>query len=205
MASPQSLSALLQNATLSDHEEILKAANNVLKKSKTDKNAHHARLVALLKLDRYDDALKALEEGGDELRNQAKLEWAYALYKTGDLEQAEVVARDGRGSQDMLYVEGQTAYRSEQFQHAADVYEKLLSASSNDGDMESDLRINKRATDAQLAWARLGSHSTKLKLERGDLEQLETAFNTACCHIARGEIKEAEHKLRIARGTTEPG
>lgn len=200
MANPQSLTSLLQNASLDDHEEILKAANNALKKSRSDTNAQHARLVALLKLDRYDDAVKALEEGGDKFQKQAKLEWAYALYKTGNLQQAEIVARDGRGTLDMLHVEGQTAYRSENFQHATEVYGRLLSASSDDADMDSDLRINKRATDAQLAWARTAPESAKLKLERGDLEQLETAFNTACCHIARGEMKEAEYKLRVARG-----
>jgi len=106
-AAVQTISSLLQQTRLDDHEEILKAANNVIKKFKTDTDVHHIRLIALLKLDRYDDALRVLEEGGDALKKQACLEWAYTLYKGGQLEKAEQAAREGDGARSLKHVEAQ--------------------------------------------------------------------------------------------------
>lgn len=91
-AATQSLSSLLQRSTLDDHEEVLKACNAALKKSKHDTEAQYVRVVALIKLDRFDDALRAIEEGGDALKARGQLEWAYALYKTGKLEEATGIA-----------------------------------------------------------------------------------------------------------------
>lgn len=102
-----SLSLLLQQARLDDHEEILKAANNTLKKSKTDVNAQYIRVIALLKLDRYGEALKVLEEGGDALQTHACLEWAYTLYKEGQLGKAEAAAKGGDGARGLKHVEAQ--------------------------------------------------------------------------------------------------
>jgi hypothetical protein len=105
----QSLTTLLRQISLDDHEEVLKAANAVLKKSKTEMEALHLKVVALLKLDRYEDALRVVEEGGDSLKERAALEWAYALYKVGRYTDAEAVSKKaGRGSRGLRHVEAQT-------------------------------------------------------------------------------------------------
>lgn len=97
-AAVQSISSLLQRATIEDHEEVLKTCNAALKKSKNDTQAQHVKVVALLNLDRYDDALRVIEEGGDALKKRAALEYAYALYKSGKLSEAvDVAARSGAG------------------------------------------------------------------------------------------------------------
>lgn len=100
-ASSKTLSALLQKSTIDDHEEILKVCNATLKQSKDDVDVQHAKFVALIKLDRYEDALRVLEECGGKLKQNAKVERAYALYKVGDLEQAKSIAKaiaDDRGA-----------------------------------------------------------------------------------------------------------
>ena len=97
----QSLNALLQRTTIDDHEEILKACNASLKQSKKESNVLHTKAVALLKLDRYEDALRAFEDGGEALKNEASLERSYALYKNGQLSEANQVAKgilDDRGA-----------------------------------------------------------------------------------------------------------
>jgi signal recognition particle subunit SRP72 len=113
MAAPpsarQSITTLLRQTSLDDHEEVLKAANTVLKESRTDAEALHVKTVALLRLDRYEDALRVLEEGGDYLKGRAALEWAYALYKVGRYADAEVAAkRAGGKSRGLSHVEAQT-------------------------------------------------------------------------------------------------
>lgn len=93
----KSLSALLAQTTIEDHEETLQAANAAIKKSKTDTQAHHVRAVALLHLDRFEDALNVFESV-KELQEKARFEYAYTLYKTGNATKAVEVA--GTGSSD---------------------------------------------------------------------------------------------------------
>lgn len=63
--------------------------------------------MALLKLDRYDDALRVLEEGGNNLKQRARFERAYALYKVGDLEQAKNIAGSIEDERGARHVEAQ--------------------------------------------------------------------------------------------------
>jgi signal recognition particle subunit SRP72 len=104
----QSLSTLLHRSTLDDHEEVLKACNATLKKSKTDVATQQIKAVALLKLDRYDDAARFFEEAGDGLKGKAKLEYAYTLYKVGKLQEAAELASQIGGQRAARHVEAQS-------------------------------------------------------------------------------------------------
>lgn len=104
--STKSLSALLAQTSLEDHDEVLKAANAAIKKSKTDVEAHHVKAIALLHLDRYEDALEVFEHNKG-LQEKAVFEYAYALYKTGNAAKAVEIADTagsghGRGMKHML-------------------------------------------------------------------------------------------------------
>ncbi|KAH7061119.1 hypothetical protein B0J12DRAFT_766487 [Macrophomina phaseolina] len=197
-----SLAALLSQTHLDDHEEILKAANNLLAKSKNDLDAQHVRAVALLKLDRFDDALRQIEQGGDKLKKQAALEYAYALYKTGKLQDAAKVAveaaNNGRGPRHVL---AQATYRAEDFARAADVYQDLATRPQDGEGFEhyNDLRINSLAVDAQLQWQGQGDRARRSKPDREDMEAFETAYNAACNSIGRGELGQAEVLLKRAK------
>jgi len=83
MSSVPALASLLKQTSIEDHESVLQAANAQLKQSKGDIEAQHVKVVALLHLDRFEDAVKAVEHGGAKLKEQARLEHAYALYKSG--------------------------------------------------------------------------------------------------------------------------
>ncbi len=110
-ADPQALSKLLQRSTLDDHEELLRACNAALKKSKTDTSTQHIKAVALLKLDRYDDAARLFEEAGDGLKARAKLEYAYTLYKIGMLHEAAEVASNTEEHRAAKHVQAQSVRR----------------------------------------------------------------------------------------------
>ena len=105
-----SLASLLGQTAIDDHEELLQAADATLAKSKNDLEAQHVKVVALLKLDCYEDAIRALDNGGDKLKERARLEWAYALYKTGDPAKAAEVSKDG-AERGMRHVEAQAVCR----------------------------------------------------------------------------------------------
>lgn len=203
MASLLSLSSLLGQSSIEDHEEVLKAANAALNKSGKDVEAQHVKVVALLKLDRFDDALRTLEHGGDQLKERARLEWAYALYKAGKPGQAAEVASKVGGNQSdrgMRHVEAQASYRDEDFERAATLFTQLAGEGGNVANEDMDLRINNGAVKAQLEWSGRGDLVKNKKPGREELEAFETAYNAACGSIARGELGQAEVLLRRSKG-----
>ncbi|KAK2813364.1 hypothetical protein FQN50_000679 [Emmonsiellopsis sp. PD_5] len=198
-ASVQSLSGLLQRSTIDDHEEIIKACNALLKKSKNDLDALHVKTVALVKLDRFEDAIRVIEEGGDALKKRAPLEWSYALYKVGKLDEATRIAaatETGRGGK---HVEAQATYRAENFRRAAEIYKELSAENPALAQEENDIHINSRATDAQLQWSGSGSLVHNTRPTREDLEAFETTYNIACGAIGRGELDTGALLLKRAK------
>lgn len=103
----KSLTTLLQRTTITDHEEILRACTTSLKASKNDTETQCIKFVALLKLDRYDDALRVLEDCGDGLKQRVVVERAYALYKVGELEEARNIAKGITNDRGARHVEAQ--------------------------------------------------------------------------------------------------
>jgi signal recognition particle subunit SRP72 len=199
MSAPD-LATLLRKTHLDSHDELLKAANATLKKSKNDITAQHVRAIALLKQDRYEDAVRAFEEAGDTLKEKAALAYAYGLYKAGELKKSEEVAtRAGSGERGVSHVLAQTKYRLEKFDDAVHIYTRLAEPSSDASAEESDLRINSSAVDAQLQWKGQGHLVQRKKATREDLEAFESAYNAACASIARGELGQGEMLLRRAK------
>ncbi|KAJ5515181.1 hypothetical protein N7527_006741 [Penicillium freii] len=195
----QSLASLLQRASIDDHEEVLQSCNAVLAKSKSDLQAQHMKVVALLKLDRYEEALKTFQAGGDALKQSASLEYAYASYKCGKLEEAtEALTRtaSGRGAS---HLEAQVRYRAENFRRAAELYEQLSKDTTSFGHEINDLNINSWATDAQLQWKGETEFVRHDRLSREDLESFETTYNAACLNIAKGAFKQSEVLLNRAQ------
>lgn len=198
------LTSLLRGSTIEDHEEVLKAANAALKSSKGNQDVLHARVVALLKLDRFDDALRAFDEAGDKLAERCVLEKAYALYKVGKLSEAEELA-SGSSRRGLKHVAAQVAYRAEKFEEAAKIYQELSSQTASIEGEENDLRINSSAADAQLEWQGNGDkiEKSRKKPSREDLEAFETSYNAACGSIARGDLGQGKVLLKRARDLCE--
>jgi signal recognition particle subunit SRP72 len=198
------LSSLLRSASIDDHDEVLKAANAVLKTSKNNPEALHTRVVALLKLDRFDDALRALDDGGDNLAERCTLEKAYALYKTGQLAEAEKLAQ-GQDKRGLKHIAAQVAYRAEKFEDAAIIYKELSAQAAPISGEENDLRINSAAVSAQLEWQGHGDkvEPSRKKPGREDLEAFETSYNAACGCISRGELSAGSILLKRARDLCE--
>lgn len=190
------LSALLQAATMDD-DEVLKAANAAIKADRANQAAHHTRAVALLKLDRFDDAIRALSEGGAALEARCRLERAYALYKAGRLDDAAaaVESADPRG-RGLDHVAAQVAYCAERFADAEAIYARLLMGAhaTHEG---SDLGINRTAALAQSEWQRLPS-GPEPPAAAAKPDSFELCYNTACAHIARASLATAAALLQRA-------
>ena len=195
---PPTLSSLLEKSSLDDHEQILSECNKALKSSKgSDSETQHVKIVALLKVDCYDEATKFIENNaGAGLRKNVELEYAYALYKTGLLKEAADLAASltTRGAQ---HLEAQARYRLEDSTRTAELYRRIRSQKLDAE--EFDLRVNQGATNAQAQWLGLSDTAPVRRPGREDLEAFETAYNAACGSIARGEYAQAEMLLKRAK------
>ncbi|KIX93196.1 uncharacterized protein Z520_11050 [Fonsecaea multimorphosa CBS 102226] len=193
---PSTLSSLLKKSTLEDHEQILSECNKSLKASKgSDSETQHVKVVALLKLDRYEEAVKFIEDTAG-LKKKVELEYAYALYKTGRLKEAAELAATikGRGAQ---HIEAQARYRLEDSSIPSELYKRLRSQQVDSE--QYDLKVNQSAIDAQAQWLGFADPLSIRKVGREDLEAFETAYNAACGSIARGEYAQAEVLLKRAK------
>ncbi|KAF5586219.1 signal recognition particle subunit SRP72 [Fusarium subglutinans] len=189
------LSALLRQSSVEDHDEALKIANAALKANKNDVDSQHTRIIALLKLDRFDDALRAIADGSPALHARIALEHAYALYKTGKLNEATsaLQAFGLEKKRSLQHVAAQVAYRAERFDEACNIYSRLLD--TEPADEENDISINLRAAFAQSSW--LG-YSVTDKISVQDSDGFELCYNAACAHIANGSLETADDLLQRA-------
>lgn len=192
-----SLSSLLSRSSLDDHEQLLAASEAALKSNKTDTQAQRVKIVALLKLDRFQDAVSFLEAADSTLRQQAALEYAYALYKAGRLEEAVNAASRSAGERGGQHVEAQARYRLEDYTRTAEIYSALQK--SREAGEDFDLRVNQGAIDAQGQWLGFVDAASARRPDRDDLAAFETAYNAACGSIARGELSQAEVLLKRAK------
>lgn len=87
------LNSLLQRSSIDDHDQILKQCNETLKQNKNDIKTLHIKVVALLQLSRFNDAVRTFDQAGDDLKDEAILEYAYTLYKSGEALKAQDVVR----------------------------------------------------------------------------------------------------------------
>ncbi|KAF3760238.1 hypothetical protein M406DRAFT_269583 [Cryphonectria parasitica EP155] len=209
-----SLTSLLARASIDDHAEALAAADATLASDPKSLPAQHTKVTALLRLERYDDALRVIVAGGDALESRCALAKSYALYKTGALDEAsELLAKHNQqdgdgdkrsGGRALRHVAAQVAYRAERFDDALRLYEGLLrdekeEERSNVGE-DTDLKINLLAAHAQLEWQGRGDlvPEKSKKPGREDLEAFETAYNAGCGCVARGDLAKASILLKRA-------
>ncbi|PTB63561.1 signal recognition particle subunit [Trichoderma citrinoviride] len=189
------LSALLRAADIQDHEQILQAVNAAIKADKDDVAAQHTKVVALLKLDRFDDALRVISGAGIKLQATCVLEQAYALYKTGKLDEAsDLIESAGLDRRGLRHVAAQVAYRAEKSHEAEAIYRNMLDTDA--AGEESDLRINISAATTQSQWE--GTPSATPVMSPDTLDTFEMCFNVACGELARGNTSRAASLLQRA-------
>ncbi|KAF3924938.1 hypothetical protein ABW21_db0208823 [Orbilia brochopaga] len=202
-STPASLAVLLKSLSLEDaqdHEEILRTANNILK-SNSDLQTLKTRIVALIKLERYDEAIKSIEQAGSSAG--LELEHAYCLYKQGDLDKALSISPDGtsteRRQRALKHLHAQAHYRGENAQSAINLYEELSKQPPLVENEDYDLRVNLGASEAQLSFIGKDALRPRRRATAEDLQQYESAFNAACIAVARGDLNAALMLLRTSK------
>jgi signal recognition particle subunit SRP72 len=101
VVSNNTLSELFSRLTLAastnDYDRVLSISNEVLKSSPTDSRAAKQKIIALIKLDKYREALTFLGECSFLRKEDTLLEKGFCLYKLGQGAEAEKVLEEGAG------------------------------------------------------------------------------------------------------------
>src|SRR6266496_3976057 len=96
-----SLSELFSRLTLAassnDFERVLAISNEMLESSSNDTRAAKQKIIALIKLDKYKDALDFLNECTFLNEKDTILERGFCLYKLGKGNEAKQVLEEGSG------------------------------------------------------------------------------------------------------------
>ncbi|KAK9377491.1 uncharacterized protein V1513DRAFT_477049 [Lipomyces chichibuensis] len=201
-----SLQELLEKLTVhaqnDEHTFVLDLANRLLRQDPTDIKAKRAKQVALIKLDRYSEALEVF--GDDELKpSELALERAYCLYRLGKLEVAkdmtESAIRSGESSvtehRGLLHLKAQIAYRLENFADAKETYDELSKGSYLVDGEDHDVVVNILAIQAQQRWWNFASAPAP----NTTVVSHEQAFNMASLKMGERQYGDALSLLKQAK------
>jgi signal recognition particle subunit SRP72 len=178
---------------------VLAAAAAAAAASPSNVLAQRTRVVALLKLDRFEDALAVLGDAPPAAVDACTAERAYALYKTGRLDEAGALlaakndSGDAGGDVVLAHLHAQVSYRAERFADAFSTYRALLDRDDDTIEAErNDVVINLAAAAAQLYTASSSGPAWDRPLPDADADgSFETCFNFGCESAARGDLERA--------------
>ena len=113
------------------HKKALKISESILEASPGDADATRCKVVALLELARYADAVSCVSAAEDSLRADLAFEHAYALYKSHHLSDALALLEATSGGDDgpsfaATQLKAQLLYRVGRARESAEIYERLF-------------------------------------------------------------------------------
>ncbi|KAF8360430.1 srpa-72, partial [Pristionchus pacificus] len=173
-----------------DWNSALKATNRLLKKfTKEGKIAFKCKLIALIQLGLWEDALLLIKKTPAAEMGAAHFEKAYIHYRTNENEESlEELSKCHPDDVRALELKAQLLYRLDRFQEAYDVYKHLMKNHSDEQDEER--KANIVAVEAQLASIKQNTVSLV-----DSLDTFEQLYNSACVDIETDKLNDAHKKL----------
>lgn len=169
-----------------EYERALKTCNKVLHSAPKDATAFHCKIVCLIQMTKFEEALKAVN-GNPDLSAGLYFEKAYCQYRLNVPEQALVTinsAPDLSTDGQLLELKAQVLYRLEKYEDSYGLYRDIIKKTNDDYDLERQANLN--AVAANLCENIIESEDTTY----------EILYNIAYQLIMNGKYNEAEKKLR---------
>jgi len=189
-----------------EYEKAVKVCNKILNSSPKDETAFHCKMVNLLQLGKFRDALQQMDQQSA-LTDMVDLtfEKAYCLYKENRYTEALTVLEGGRSSNQLKHKElkAQIFYRMERYKECMSVYRDIIKNTSvGEDDFEFERMTNLAAVVVHLnAQGDTSQAIPESSAEEGRDESYEMIYNKACCLLANGEFERAEDLLKEAEKT----
>ncbi|KAH8552816.1 hypothetical protein BGW37DRAFT_518783 [Umbelopsis sp. PMI_123] len=183
-----------------EYDKALKMCDKILGIASDDQDALHCKLITLIRLEKYSDAL-ALLSRKFKGENKFLFERAYCLYRSNQFAQALDVIETAKksGQQDVAtrHLEAQLNYRLENYAACLDIYRSLLNEMNDGEGSYYEVLANYNAVKASMLTS-TGSLSEQHAL-KDNTETYELAYNSACGQIAQGNLTKAQDLLESAK------
>lgn len=170
-----------------EYERALKTCNKVLHATPKDATAFHCKIVCLIQMTKFEEALKAIN-GNSDLSAELFFEKAYCQYRLNVPEQALVTinsAPDLSADGQLLELKAQVLYRLEKYEDSYGLYRDIIKKTNDDYDSERQANLNAVAANLE--------GNTIIEPEDTTYEIL---YNIAYQLIMNGKYNDAEKKLK---------
>ncbi|GAB4829315.1 hypothetical protein Ancab_018985 [Ancistrocladus abbreviatus] len=174
-----------------EYEKAAKVADQVLSVAPGDEDAIQCKIVALIKADNIDDALKIIESH-QRLPIDLNFLKAYCLYRQNKLDEALQSLKIPEKNTATMLLESQILYRVGRMDGCLEIYQELSKSKID------SLEIN---YVAGLVSAGRASEVEKVMdaLRVKPMSSFELAYNTACSLVDRNKHRDAEQLLLSAQ------
>ncbi|KAI7862136.1 hypothetical protein BDF14DRAFT_1746377 [Spinellus fusiger] len=189
-------------------EHSLSLCNQLLQLDANDTLALQCKVVTLIRLEKYTEALSLMARKLKQSGTPMHFERIYCYYRTHQLQPALDLLSELKSSGEpqngnLQYLEAQLLYAQDNYEAAARVYEQLLKATDKSDRLYEEIQTNLLAAKAGLLYTQ-----PTADINKEDIPSLlhttfpvayEVAFNAASIHLARSEFDMARQYLEMAQ------
>nr|CAD7256526.1 unnamed protein product [Timema shepardi] len=162
---------------------------DVLQQRADELKAFHCKIVCLIQLSRFQDALKAIVKE-PKLSLELVFEKAYCQYRLNQPQEALKTLDSGLTlSSKLKELKAQILYRLERYEECFDVYRDIIKNSNDDYEEE-------RETNLSAVIANICHDDPNRDVPQLREHTYELSYNSACQLVGRGQYGEAERKLK---------
>eukprot|EP01114_Cavostelium_apophysatum_P011343 TRINITY_DN2556_c0_g1_i1.p1 TRINITY_DN2556_c0_g1~~TRINITY_DN2556_c0_g1_i1.p1 ORF type:complete len:661 (+),score=176.00 TRINITY_DN2556_c0_g1_i1:95-2077(+) len=185
-----------------EYESAVTASDKILNITPNDKDALQCKIVALINLSRFSDALGVVESNKLPANEKAAFDFevAYCHYKLNRLNEALSILKKQPEPKEprALHLEAQIHYRMEEYALSSQTYNKITSNFANDSSVNTaELRTNLCA--AYVSGELIKEGEAFLAANKSNLNDIhESLYNAGCLAIEKGDIITAEKYLKQA-------
>ncbi|KAG4303545.1 hypothetical protein PCANB_000200 [Pneumocystis canis] len=172
-----------------DHQEVVKLSDKIQTFSILDTESEKSRVIALIKLDKYEEALQTILHKLNP--DETKFETTYCLFMLEKFKKAlSYLEKDNERSH--LHVKAQILYQMGQTIDAVQLYKKLIQDPYRIENEDFDLNVN-------LLAAQVTSPSIEISSNPAISQSLDYRFNIGCHLIHKKEYKKAKILFELSR------
>ncbi|KAI9495305.1 hypothetical protein BDB00DRAFT_814071 [Zychaea mexicana] len=190
----------LQKTSQSGQDErSLELCDQIIKLDANNKLALQCKVVTLIRLGQYTNALSLIARKFKDDDNLA-IEKIYCYYRTNQLQPAMELLKElkqkqqQQPDQSLLFLEAQLLYAQDNYKEAIQAYQQLLDKTNKTDHIYDEIQVNLLAAKMGLAYCEKSTENTVI-----ESSQYEVAYNAASLHLARGQLDEARKQLEAAR------
>ncbi|XP_045588760.1 signal recognition particle subunit SRP72 [Procambarus clarkii] len=175
----------------SNYQKVIKVANKILAEEPKELKAWQCKIVALINLDQFSDALSVAKKS--KFSDELAFEKAYCEYRLNQVSAAyDTICKAAQVTTRVQELQAQILYRLERYNECSDLYRHIVHITTDDFDAERVTNLTAVAVNCAIDGT---SDDDNIDVDESSYELL---YNGACHLLAAGRVDEALTKLQDA-------